>query len=755
MGAKTVVGRVAYGGGSRRDQPNNILVDERSSQIGRGRRRGNLYILLEVAGPASGRDLLTSQLTEAMRRAYYGWKGSVTAGLQQAIRVANDLLLEENRNSLPGERRLAGVSCVVLRDEDLFIAQAGPAAVYLFQQGAITRFPDESPWLDGLPPEEMDAASLGERREARIDLFHCPLGQGDTILLADTELARWILPDLWPDILSRTPIDAVHQELMARIGGLDLSALVLRFGDEDIGKAQVTPGVQAPPKKVPPVQAAVAPRRAPPLQEPVAARRTAPAPEPEPARLAQWHLRERLLVLLSTLAAVLARLWAGVLSFLRRLVPGQVDLRPSPAQQTTTVSRVEARRGKRPRARRKADTKGDPVQRLLVGVAIAIPVIVGVIVLVAWVQRGQAQKLELEALWQQTTNSWQQAQTSSDLKTTRALLAETQRLLDQYLERQPNNAEAIELQKKVQARLDVTNQVRRISWVGELNSYAADAELTRVVVQGAHVFVLDRRNGRVYHHRLDEQLQNALLPDSASTVLVSKGEQVGDVVVGDLVDMAWMPTGPNRQKASLIILESGGRLLDYDPATGQLLPLRVGANETWQFPKLVGSHSGRFYLLDSSANKILRYDPTPDGFSNAPDEWLQTEVDLAGAVDMAIGDSIYLLYADGGIRRFTLGQPDSLDISDWDTPPSNPTAIFTRPPEDTQWVYVADRGNSRIVQASKEGRFKQQFRLADTQATPDGDPLARASALFVDEIGGRAYLLSGQKLYLLVLPMSG
>jgi hypothetical protein len=376
-------------------------------------------------------------------------------------------------------------------------------------------------------------------------------------------------------------------------------------------------------------------------------------------------------------------------------------------------------------------------------------------VLVAWIQRGQAQRLELEGLWQQATTSWQQAQANNDPQAVRALLAETQRSLDQYLERQPGHPEAIELEKKVQARLDVTNQVKRISWVGELNSYPANAELTRVVVQGAHIFVMDRRNGQVYHHRLDEQLQNALLLDSAGTVLVSKGDQVGDVVVGDLVDMAWMPIGPNRQQASLVILESGGRLLDYDPATGQLLPLRVAATEAWQFPKLVGSHSGRFYLVDSSANKIWRYDPTPDGYSNPPDEWLQTEVDLAGVVDISIGDSIYLLYADGAIRRFTLGQPDSLDISDWDTPPRNPTAVFTRPPDETQWVYVADRGNSRIVQASKEGRFEQQFRLADVQATQDGDPLGRATALFVDEIGGRAYLLSGQKLYLLMLPMSG
>jgi hypothetical protein len=123
-------------------------------------------------------------------------------------------------------------------------------------------------------------------------------------------------------------------------------------------------------------------------------------------------------------------------------------------------------------------------------------------------------------------------------------------------------------------------------------------------------------------------------------------------------------------------------------------------------------------------------------------------------VSFAIGDSIYLLYADGAIRKFSVGEADTFDISDWDTPPTNPASIFTRPPAETRWIYVADRGNSRIVQTSKEGQFKQQFRIADVTATGGSDPLAGATDLFVDEIAGLAYLLSGRDLYLLRLPMS-
>jgi hypothetical protein len=284
-----------------------------------------------------------------------------------------------------------------------------------------------------------------------------------------------------------------------------------------------------------------------------------------------------------------------------------------------------------------------------------------------------------------------------------------------------------------------------------LQTYSTNADLSRVVVEGVHVFVMDRNAGKVYHHQMDEY-QQSLEPDSMDTVLVSKGDQVGNVLVNNLVDMTWMPVGNDRQKANLLILESGGYLIEYDPATGERVALPVAASETWQFPQLVGSYYGRFYVLDSTANHIWRYDPTPDGYSSQPEEWLQSEVDLAGVVDMAIGNSIYLVYVDGKMRKLTAGTPDTFDISDWDTPPGTPGAIFTRPPEDTRWVYVADRGNSRIVECSKEGQFRRQFRLADTHTEDEGDPLAGITSLFVDEISGHAYFLSRQKLYLAILP---
>lgn len=724
MPVKTAVAQIPAVGHGRYAPPSGLMINERASRLAKGRGRGNLYILVEVSGEEAGRDIIAMQLAASIHDMYYSLRGSITAGMQQAINEANSILFQENRNSLPDQQRKAGVSCIVLRDDDLFVAQAGPAAAYLAQEGKVTRFPDISPWLDDVPPEDMDAVSLGIRRDMDISLFHTQVGDGDTLLMLESEAARAVPKTAWTRILNSTPVETVLDTFLGTGQKSNQPALALRLGVEG--------------------------------QKPAAAQQPAPTPSamadpPEPSPIALWiqelDLRDRVQVVGRTLLAAAAGLLGTLLTMFKRLMPGQPSPQPAPESPRTVKSTPTASAV----PKRKTEPRSESFQKALVAIAIGIPLIVAAIVLVIYFQRGQTHRTELDTLWQEANALWEQAQTASDAAAARTLLGQSDGLITQLLEQQPDHPEATDLHGRIQARQDELNQVRRINWIAALQTYTGEANLTRVVVEGVHIFVMDRITGKVYHHQLDDY-QQALTSDSQDTVLLSKGDQIGNVLVGDLVDMVWMPVGNNRPKANLLILESGGSLIEYDPATGERASLQVTGTENWRYPELVGSYYGRFYLLDPAANQLWRYLPTPDGYSDPPQSWLQAEVDLAGTVDMAIGNSIYLLYADGRLRKFTGGEPVAFDISDWDTPPNNPSALFTRPPEETQWVYVADHGNSRIVQTDKEGRFQRQFRLADPHTADGSDPLGGVTSLFVDEISGHAFFLSNQKLYLAVLP---
>ncbi len=142
-------------------------------------------------------------------------------------------------------------------------------------------------------------------------------------------------------------------------------------------------------------------------------------------------------------------------------------------------------------------------------------------------------------------------------------------------------------------------------------------------------------------------------------VIIKQGDQVGDVVVGELLDITWVPAGGGRQTSNLVILDKKGMLYDYSPTFGvKHRPLADTAK--WLFPQAVHGFYGNLYVLDTHLNQILKYLPTTadNGYSSSPLDYLgsKAKVDLSGAVDIAIDGSIYVLYANGTITKFLNGE---------------------------------------------------------------------------------------------------
>jgi hypothetical protein len=433
------------------------------------------------------------------------------------------------------------------------------------------------------------------------------------------------------------------------------------------------------------------------------------------------------------LMAGLAILGSGVTFLFRRILPG-----------AETPEQVPARRvaqARRPRAATEA--RGS---KIMVALAIAIPLIVALFVGVVYLQRGRAREARFVELVEEAEASHALALTASDKPTARRLLHEAQGLLTEAQTLKQEDPVVSGLQGEIQATLDEINNVFKLYWVGALQEYDdPGSDPSRVIVSGIDIYVLDRGTDRIYKYLLNE-VGDGLQDLDVDPVLLRKGDQRGDIVVSDLVDMIWMAVGGGRQTSNLLVLESGGSLLEYDPVFGlEVLP--VGDKDKWRYPQLLGSFFGNLYLLDSQSNQIFKYLPTADGgYSNPPTAWFQIDVDLAGVVDMAIDGYIYLLYADGRILKFMGGELEPFEQIELDEPLRGPTAIFTSPDEETKFLYVADAGNGRIVQFSKDGRFIRQFRAAEAGV------FDQLKSLYVDEIGSKFYILSGNTLYMANIP---
>ncbi len=430
---------------------------------------------------------------------------------------------------------------------------------------------------------------------------------------------------------------------------------------------------------------------------------------------------------------LMALLANGLRNIFRMLLPGTGD------QQSARQAGTQAQR----------NAPSAASWKLLRNIAIAIPILVILIVTVSYLQKGRIREAEYNEFVTTAQQKFEQAQ-AVDTTAALGLMTEAEAALVKAEEINQDQPEIAELRQQMAEEADRIGNVHRLYYMPQLRQYAdAGTSLNSIIVQGLDVYVMDAGNDRIFHHKLDD-LGEALLPDDETTVMMtSRGQVIEDVTVSELLGITWMPTGGNRQTSDLVILNSTG-LLEYNPNWG-ITTSTLGGGESLVRPTAVDSFFGNFYVLDPQANTLVRYLPTHDGYSLPPESYFPTDLplNLTNAVDLTIDGAIYVLYQDGRIEKYLSGQLDTeFTVTGLDKPFNNPVSIFTAPDEEVQYIYVADADNQRIVQLNKDGSFVRQFKPRLGEAVS----FANVQDLFVDEIGGRMYILDSNNLYLTNIP---
>ncbi|HEY84935.1 MAG TPA: hypothetical protein G4N96_07495 [Chloroflexi bacterium] len=727
--------------------------------------KGNLFVLVEVQGDAAGLDLIEKRLLALVRDTYYPARGGITAGLRRAVNTANQWLYQYN--SANEDLLIGGVAAAVMREDDLFIAQIGPAAIFSSLNNFIRRHPEKSAWLDGDRGQSDDyAPALGVHHFVEPYITHLQLQPGDAVILSDSQLAGQVSTQQVSQTLAAQKAGTIARKLAQTAHSRSASALVVQFNQ---GK-DLKPALGALMDKLPVSMGGAStatdsaekgfhfalPAAMPRPKLPGFARRQ---PDPAPQQAACFDDDEfyaadddfdtvgdnerdefegqspfsRIWQLLTAaVVGTIAFLGGGLHTILQLALPG------SP---TDEASLKQAGRQAQPLAGKQ------PSRRALLYVAFGLPVLALMVVLAMYWYKGYNKEQEYLTALNQAEQKYQQAQLSSP-ETARALLTEVDQHLDEAAAIKTDQKEITALHTVVDEQRDEINNVQRLYYVPELRNYTdAGTQLNNVVVQGVNVYVLDKGLNRVFQHTLDD-IGDTLLPDEGSPMLVQQGQKVDDLAIEKLIDMVWMPSGGGRQTSDLLVLDRSG-LIEFDPDWGAAA-IAINGIETWKNPVAVGSYFGNFYVLDAGANQIYRYLPTANGYENPPDPYFAegTIVNLSGVVDMAIDGAIYALHQDGRIQKFTGGQPVEFQITGLDEPFKNPTAIYTALDEEVQYLYIADAGNKRIVQLSKDGQFIRQFK----PRVEDEIVFDNLQGLYVDEIGEKMYALNGNSLYAPNLP---
>ncbi len=159
-------------------------------------RKGQLHIVVEADQDVSrGRDACLLVMRTIRRVFYEDPAFSVTSSLRKAILAANRALYQQNFNAPPQKRAVVGLTCAVVKDRDLFIAQVAPAQAYVMAEGRLRALPANAAW--GGPAFPFRSRALGASLTIEPDLYRAVLRPGDGILICTSNLS---------DLLSRDDV---------------------------------------------------------------------------------------------------------------------------------------------------------------------------------------------------------------------------------------------------------------------------------------------------------------------------------------------------------------------------------------------------------------------------------------------------------------------------------------------------------------------------------------------------------------------
>jgi hypothetical protein len=766
--------------GAWQESPDNVAQFDESALSKGAASRGSLYIVTEVTGDPDGRDALARELIETARREYGASRGSIMLGLAQAVRAANAVLYNFNANSPREARRIAGMTAAILRENELFITQAGPGLTCLVRGATLQRYPAESPWFD--PNEETvgemmrsrsfpteGAVPLGMRRHYTPDQFHISLQVGDTVVLSTRTLTHLLSNEELLDTLAHRHPDEIIPNLEDLAGAADLSVIAIQFTDESaVRQAPAEPTVVTlPAEPLPP--ALPSEEFLPPIARgslldeehavPVAAPSVVP-PAAEPEKPA----RPRVQIDWARIRAATLGVTAGAMALLAAIF-SRVDwkrLSASADRAISTVSRALARavlfllRSILPGepGDTQATSKPPPLEagwRLL---ALTFPLLL--IAAGGWMwfnAKAEQQRVQAAQITQWLSQAKSLIDTGKSLAATdkngaRDAFQKALALTDQARTLDPTNKSITSVSYSAQDELDKLNGISALLFLPSFATYAdPGAKPARIVVHYPDVFVLDRGLSRVYHYVVNDA-GPSVTPTPGDGILLRAGDSATDKsgntrTVGDLIDLTWVDPG-----GRLIAIDKTGAFLEYDQAKGKWNAYPARDFSKWSRVILDTNYVGNLYLVDQGQNQILKYVAAEGAWTSSVTYFAPgVNIDLTGVTDIAIDGDVWLTRADGSIMRFNQGKPAAFNLSDLDTPITDAAAVYTS--EKINNLYIADAGNQRIVQIDKTtGRFQRQFKPRGQ----DRGAFDALKALAVDEPNKKFFFINGNQAYLAAIP---
>jgi hypothetical protein len=636
-------------------------------------------------------------------RVFFETPGSVTAALRAAFTAANAEVLPFGQAASPigapggGMAQLHSV-CAVLRGNDLYLGFGGNILALLLGDGGVQIYP---------PPGDPPARALGTTLNVDLRYGHMVLSGSATLLLSASPAPDWTAAV--PSGLSKLSLRTIGERLARQSASrADASGAILVRFCEEAAAAKAAPAARSvslfpwrkprsperPPPAVPdhpagrpssrppgnadvdlPPVATSSPRAAKPIAAPRPVRPEPPrgdwereAEEPAVAPQPSAHPDDRAGRRVPRPAGDLPEIKA------RRPAAVPVPREESPAAEprlsvrgaagafghslrVTMSSALESARvflaGILPRGVLQENDRFSLPPTVLLGTAIAIPLLIIAVVAVLYFRKGY--EMEFARLMEEARTAAAVADAQTDPLQARAAWQDVFDLLAtaaQY----GSSDELTALQNHSARMLDDFDGITPLEFKAAIaGGLEADSQITALLAGDREIYALDGIHDRILRlllgqggYQLDE------------TFLCRSGDYPG-VTVESFVDMVWVPdltigsqSPTSSHGGAVVALDRRGTVL-YCPPGGQSMAGSLTAPYNgWASPDSIDYYNGRMYVLDPENNGLWRFDLSEDsGFDQPPTAYFTgNHPALTDAIDFAVASGeVFFLHADGRATR--------------------------------------------------------------------------------------------------------
>ncbi len=211
---ETMTSQFELSQGTRQDTSLCILAVEPRKRAVAEARKGRLYIALETDPGSTGGAAACQLIVRTIPKTFYQDDSySTTASLRESIRVANEALYKHNF-TVPRERRaFVGITCAVVKEQDIFFAQVMPGQAYVLADNKLRALPTHPSWQSAhiSPAPFLKASALGTSLFVDPELSRCRWQDGDSLMLCSSNIAHLLSSTDVQALLRQEPPAAIEQ----------------------------------------------------------------------------------------------------------------------------------------------------------------------------------------------------------------------------------------------------------------------------------------------------------------------------------------------------------------------------------------------------------------------------------------------------------------------------------------------------------------------------------------------------------------